>query len=243
MDNAGHISAGVYNGATDVATSPATYNDGNWHFVVATVSAGAGLTLYVDGASVATNAAGTAAQNYTGWWVIDYVNTSGWAPTSTSNHLKGAIEDVAVIPSVLTAANVTTLYGKASQAAFSTSMLSFSPNAYWTLADPYSSPTDAGAVEMSVQAVNNGTTTCLFPAGAGSCPALSESDFVPTPTSWTPTAPTAPNATTVTLGAEEASAAPAAFAGLHFMVPFSFSGTNGGSWSASLAYLTASLEL
>ena len=243
MDNAGHISAGVYNGATDVATSPATYNDGNWHFAVATVSAAAGLTLYVDGASVATNAAGTTAQNYTGWWVIDYVNTSGWAPTSTSDHLAGSIEDVAVIPSVLTAANVTTLHGKASQAAFSTSMLSFAPSAYWTLADPYSSPTDAGAVETSVQTLNNGTTTCLFPAGAGACPALGESDFVPTSTSWTPTAPTAAHATTVTLSAEEASAAPAAFSGLHFTVPFTFAGTNGGSWSASLAYLTASLEL
>ncbi len=243
MDNAGHISAGVYNGATDVATSPGTYNDGNWHFAVATVSATAGLTLYVDGASVATNGAGTTAQNYTGWWVIDYVNTSGWAPTSTSDHLKGSIEDVAVIPSVLTAANVTTLNGKASQAAFSTSMLSFSPSAYWTLADPYSAPTDAGAVEMSLQAVNNATTTCLFPAGAGSCPALSESDFVPTTTSWTPTAPTAAHATTATLSAEEASAAPTAFSGLHFIAPFTFAGTNGSSWTASLAYLTANLEL
>jgi len=93
-----------------------------------------------------------------------------------------------------------------------------------------------------VQAANNGATSCLFPNGTGNCPALAESDLRPLATSWSPAVPTAAYSTTVTIAAQEASAAPAGFAGLYFVVPLTFSGTL-GSWTAALAYAAANFEL
>src|SRR5205085_1139675 len=44
MDNTGHIWFGVYPGAVRTVHSTGSYNDGNWHYIVASMS-GAGLVL------------------------------------------------------------------------------------------------------------------------------------------------------------------------------------------------------
>ncbi len=138
---------------------------------------------------------------------------------------------------------MTTLYGESTQAQTTSEITSsLLATQYWTLGDAASAPTDAGAIEMSVQAANNGATSCLFPNGTGNCPALAESDLRPLATSWSPAVPTAAYSTTVTIAAQEASAAPAGFAGLYFVVPLTFSGTL-GSWTAALAYAAANFEL
>jgi hypothetical protein len=200
------------------------------------------VTLYVDsGTAVASNTSGTAAPTYNGYWMVGYSAISEWTDAPSDLYWDGELADVAVIPSTISAANVTTLVGESTQAAMTTKIKSFSPTAYWTIGDAATAPTDDGAVEMSVQAANNGTTTCLSPAGSGSCPALGMSDLTPGATSWSPAVPTAAHSTVVTIAAQEASAAPAAFAGLHFVVPLTFSGTR-GSWSASLAYAGANVE-
>lgn len=242
MDNAGKLVAGFYNGSADVeATSPSTYDNNAWHIVVATFTSTT-VTLYVDsGTAVASNTSGTAAPTYNGYWVVGYSAISGWTDAPSDLYWDGELADVAVIPSTVSSANVTTLVGEGTQAAMTTKIKSLSPTAYWTLGDAATAPTDAGAVEMSVQAVNNGTTTCLSPAGSGSCPALAQSDLTPAATSWSPAVPTAAHSTVVTIAAQEASAAPAAFAGLHFVVPLTFSGTR-SPWSASLAYAGANVE-
>ena len=36
MDTTGKLNFGTYNGATNVITSPAAYNDNNWHHAVVT---------------------------------------------------------------------------------------------------------------------------------------------------------------------------------------------------------------
>ncbi len=54
MDNAGHLIFGVYNNGVHTLTSPKTYNDGQWHQVVGTLSA-AGMALYVDGKQIGAN--------------------------------------------------------------------------------------------------------------------------------------------------------------------------------------------
>lgn len=242
MDNAGKLVAGISGGSGVEATSSSTYDDGNWHLAVATFTPSA-MKLYVDGSQVASVSSGISDNNFTGYWTVGFTQTSGtWADVPTNKEWTGSLADVAVIPSVLTAANVTTLYGEASQSALQTALLSFSPSAYWPLADSAAAPTDAGGLELTVQSANNGTTTCLFPAGAGSCPATTTSDFVPASAAYTPTAPTAAHATTVTLGVEEAATPPAGFLGLHFSVPLIFTGTL-GSFTASLQYLTSSLQL
>jgi Concanavalin A-like lectin/glucanases superfamily len=57
--------AGTASGATDVAQTPGSYTEGAWHHVVATVSPGNGIRLYLDGALAATSTY-TAPHNVTG---------------------------------------------------------------------------------------------------------------------------------------------------------------------------------
>ena len=64
MLNSGQLEFGAYNGNLNTVTSSNSYNDGNWHQLVATQGPD-GMTLYVDGQVVGTNP-DTAAQSYTG---------------------------------------------------------------------------------------------------------------------------------------------------------------------------------
>ena len=50
MQDDGQLVFGTYTGQLNTITSPASYNDGQWHHVVATQS-GNGMKLYVDGAA------------------------------------------------------------------------------------------------------------------------------------------------------------------------------------------------
>jgi len=97
---------GLYTGGYKVVTSPAAYNDGQWHYVVTTLSS-AGQNLYVDGALVAHNAAVTTGQSYTGYWHVggDHISTS-WPDHPTSSFLNGTIDEFAVYPTALTASQI-----------------------------------------------------------------------------------------------------------------------------------------
>ncbi len=77
MINNGQLIFGTWTGQTNIITSPASYNDGTWHQMVAT-QAGDGMKLYVDGAVVATNPQ-TGAQNYNGYWRVGGDNHVGAA--------------------------------------------------------------------------------------------------------------------------------------------------------------------
>ena len=82
LSNAGTVIFGVYPGAVRTVVSPRAYNDNTWHQAVATLApsgnANPGMRLYVDGALVASDAATTTAESYTGYWRIGYDNLSGW---------------------------------------------------------------------------------------------------------------------------------------------------------------------
>ena len=104
MQNDGRLVFGTYTGVTNVITTPAAYNDGKWHSVVATQSVD-GMVLYVDGQQVGTNPQ-TGAQNYTGYWRIGGDTTWG----STSPYFAGTLDEVAVYPAALTAAQVSRHY-------------------------------------------------------------------------------------------------------------------------------------
>jgi hypothetical protein len=74
----GKLYFGIYDIAVKIATSPLTYNDNNWHYVVGTYgSEGTTMRLYVDGVSVAT-ATASFAQTYNGYWRIAAYNLNGW---------------------------------------------------------------------------------------------------------------------------------------------------------------------
>jgi hypothetical protein len=242
MDNSGKIVAGISGGSGVEVTSPSTYDNNAWHLVVA-VFTSSSLTLYIDSSTaVASTSSGISDVNYTGWWDIGYGYTNSWSDIPSDEYWDGEIADAAVIPSALSSGTVGTLVGEGSQSALNTELLSLSPSEYWTIGDSASNATDAGAVELSLQAANNGTTTCLFPAGSGSCPSLGESNFVPLASTWAPATPTSSHSTTLTASAEESSSAPAGFAGLHFVVPLTFAGA-ASSWSASLDFADANVWL
>ena len=78
---------------------PPSYNDNQWHHVVATQGAD-GMKLYVDGLQVATNAA-TDAASYTGYWRVGGDRCYGG---QTSNYLAGTVDEAAVYATALTGA-------------------------------------------------------------------------------------------------------------------------------------------
>lgn len=105
MTNAGKLVFGVYTGSVKSIASPASYNDGGWHHVVATLSP-AGMMLYVDGALVAQNAAVIAAEAYDGYWQIGAGSLASWPTPPTSGYLAGTLDETAIYPTALTAPQV-----------------------------------------------------------------------------------------------------------------------------------------
>ncbi len=97
MFDDGRLRFGVWNGRADVIDSSSSYNDGQWHHMVATQGAD-GMKLYVDGQLVGTNPA-TTAQAYNGYWRVGGDVTWGGA---SSNYFAGLVDEVAVYGTVLT---------------------------------------------------------------------------------------------------------------------------------------------
>jgi signal peptidase len=101
LDATGHVMAG---GGGTISSASGGYNDGGWHYVVMTRKQSTGvLTLYVDGAQVATAATG-----YTGLLNAPlnfYLGSSYIAPTT--------IDEFAQYPLVLTSTQVAAHYARA----------------------------------------------------------------------------------------------------------------------------------
>jgi PKD repeat protein len=95
----GHLVFGTWTGQANLVTSAKTYNDGNWHQMVATMGAD-GMHLYVDGAEVGSNP-NTGAQSYTGYWRV-----GGDSPWSGNAYLRGSIGEVSIYDRALPATEV-----------------------------------------------------------------------------------------------------------------------------------------
>ena len=119
MMNDGQLVFGVWTGSASVIETPDVYNDGQWHYVVATIGA-SGMALYVDGQLVGTNS-NTTVQNYAGYWRVGGDNLNGWNldewgansqgfTEPNSYYFNGDMADVAVYPTALSAAQVATHY-------------------------------------------------------------------------------------------------------------------------------------
>jgi hypothetical protein len=102
----GKLYFGVFDGAAArYATSTFTYNDNNWYYVVGTYgNNGTTMTLYVNGASVATGTA-SAAQNYNGYWRIAGYRAATWTNAS-DGYFPGSIGAAHVYNVGLTASQV-----------------------------------------------------------------------------------------------------------------------------------------
>jgi hypothetical protein len=103
------VNTGGQGGARRTISSSASYNDNNWHHVVGTLSP-AGLVLYVDGSSVASDPATTTADYYEGYWRVGGDNLSGWPSAPTSANFNGTVDEAAVYLFALPAASVAEHY-------------------------------------------------------------------------------------------------------------------------------------
>ncbi len=108
MRNDGRLVFGAYAGSTQTISSSAAYRDGKWHHVVATQGS-AGMRLYVDGAQVASNSV-TGNQSYRGSWRVGGDSLNGWPNQPSSHYFNGLIDEAAVYPTALSAAQVLAHY-------------------------------------------------------------------------------------------------------------------------------------
>lgn len=110
MTNNGRLIFGTYQGSTQTIQNSTALNNNAWHHAVATQGAD-GMKLYVDGALVASAPGATSAENTLGYWRIGGDNIASWPSAPSSKYFKGALDEVAVYPYALTAAQVQTHYG------------------------------------------------------------------------------------------------------------------------------------
>ena len=103
MTDAGKLVFGVWTGSRVTITSPASYNDNAWHHVVATQGP-RGMVLFVDGVEVASNTVSANTVSLGSWRIGGDSIPSTWPSAPTSRHFKGAIDEFAVYPTALTAA-------------------------------------------------------------------------------------------------------------------------------------------
>jgi signal peptidase I len=124
MDANGEIWFGVYNNTEIVAHSQAGLNDGNWHMAAATMSTTTGMSLYIDGKLVGTNA-NTISETETqaSYWRVGCGNLAGWggdwtgagAPANTAadnlNYpFNGSLDEATVWLTTLTSTQIAFLY-------------------------------------------------------------------------------------------------------------------------------------
>jgi hypothetical protein len=124
MMNDGQLVFGVWSDQAETIETPNVYNDGQWHYVVATydasVTSGPNMALYVDGRLIGT-ATSSSAQDYSGYWRVGGDNLTGWnldpwvsnSQGTTQPHsyyFNGTIADAAVYPTALSAAQVAAHY-------------------------------------------------------------------------------------------------------------------------------------
>jgi hypothetical protein len=185
MTSTGRVGFSTYSGAARNIASTAAYNDNNWHYAVVTgrsavTSTTSNITLYIDGAQVATStfANAAAAENTTGYWRVGQARSNENYP-GAGQYFNGNLSNFTVIPTPLTAAQVSALNTAGTQTSYQNQVKTLGATHHWKLDDtglvPYTGtlPGNAGNPCSHVR-VTVGTTAgaCVYPAGT-TCPALS----------------------------------------------------------------------
>ncbi|MET0580029.1 MAG: LamG-like jellyroll fold domain-containing protein, partial [Ilumatobacteraceae bacterium] len=177
MDDSGRIWFGNHPGGVRTVNSSASFNDGEWHHVAATLGSG-GMTLYVDGKVVGSRTDTTSGQPFSGVWRIGGDNLGGWPSQPSSSAFSGDIAQVAIYPTALsrqqlvnhyTASGRTSPLPTAPTDAYGSLVYSADPLVYYRLNEatgsaaadsgPNASPgTYFGTVERSQVGAVTGTT-------------------------------------------------------------------------------------
>jgi len=132
-----------------------------------------GLWLWVDGTEV-SYASVTPAQTYTGYWHLGWGYETGLSDASTSSYLNGYLSQAAIVPSILSSAQISLLYNAPTPSAYAGAMgplVSSTSASYWPLFD--SATAVCGTTEITIQYTQGSANTCVYPTGSGACPALS----------------------------------------------------------------------
>lgn len=187
MDNSGRLNFGVYQNGTRVLSTTGAYNDGSWHQVVGSMSS-AGMVLYVDGVRVGRNTV-TSGNPYNGFWRVGGDSLGGWPNSPASGYLNGAIDDVSVYSTALSATQVGNHYTSSGRSlpadttpvdTYGKAVYASQPTSFWRLDDSAPSTTavdssGSGAPATYVSGVTQGATGAL-PAGQGKAGLFNGSD-------------------------------------------------------------------
>ncbi|MER6255825.1 DNRLRE domain-containing protein [Streptomyces sp. NPDC001584] len=146
MTSNGRLVYGVYTGATRTITTAGSYNDNQWHHVVATQGPG-GMTLYVDGAQKGTLAV-TTHENFSGYWHAGGDSLGGWPDRPTSEYWAGRLDESAVYPAVLSAAQVQNHYALATAPADSVVQVTAAEDTYANAGAPATNYGTSGSLAV-----------------------------------------------------------------------------------------------
>ncbi|GGT72008.1 CBM96 family carbohydrate-binding protein [Streptomyces lateritius] len=166
MTNTGNVVFGVSTGSARTLTSLGSYNNGAWHHAVGTQGP-EGMRLYVDGKLVGSNGVSTN-QQYAGYWHVGADNLAGWPLRPTSNFFAGRIDEAAVYPSALTAAQVAKHYSLASAPADSVATVTATEDTYANAGAPSTNYGESGSLAVrGTSAYESYLRFTLPPAPAG----------------------------------------------------------------------------
>ncbi|MFJ1865269.1 DNRLRE domain-containing protein [Streptomyces sp. NPDC088097] len=146
MTNDGRLVYGVYTGATRTVTTSGSYNDDQWHHVVATQGPG-GMVLYVDGVQRgALNV--TTHEGFSGYWRTGGDNLNAWPDRPTGDHWAGLLDETAVYPTVLSAAQVQNHYALATAPADSVVQVTAAEDTYANAGAPATNYGTSGSLAV-----------------------------------------------------------------------------------------------
>jgi len=145
IDKNGRVAFGVISGTTvtgakSTITSSAAFNDGQWHYFVASLGSG-GMSLSIDSKQVAQNASVTSAVAYQGWWRLGGDTLNGFSNRPSNTNFNGSLDDVAFYSTPLTTAQIANHYNASGRTAagsrptdtYGAAIYDSSPNLYWRL--------------------------------------------------------------------------------------------------------------
>lgn len=134
------------------ATGGIPINDGNWHHLVWTYDATAGtsasINMYVDGVNQYSQAANTS------WWTREIKYQYFALPKLSNNYFDGNIDEISIWSTVLSGANVATLYNSGTPTDLSTALAS-TPVGWWRNGDGSTYPTINDEIGSSNATMNN----------------------------------------------------------------------------------------
>ncbi|MGE7383922.1 DNRLRE domain-containing protein [Streptomyces sp. NPDC004126] len=146
MTDGGRLVFGVFTGATRTVTTAAAYNDDRWHHVVATQGPG-GMALYVDGALKGTLDV-TTHEDFAGYWRTGFDGLGGWPDRPDSEHWAGRLDETAIYPGVLSAAQVTDHFTLASAPADTVVTLTAAEDTYANAGAPAANYGTSGSLAV-----------------------------------------------------------------------------------------------